>query len=233
MKLIIPSGVTMFGECEIQSPNCTAIHPSPITAVFEIPGRIQVNVCRACLLHKIGIGEWLEESNLRVSQSFDLGVFGKGDNLILAVEVKLLPRSRSLSVDTETIAFDMLNGIIRRRGLPKCEYFLLVLMPRTLCLCKMPERIQDGVQIFNEYFDIPTKEYASRLSDEINPNDKRSAPILAEIYVYFWLRDIVKEDLAKKPSMFHQSGLQAEMGGTTIRFVGPYPRRFIKASESD
>ena len=53
-----PSGVVMVGECDVQTAKCQALTPSPITAVWGTPGRLQINVCRACLDEKIRVGEW-------------------------------------------------------------------------------------------------------------------------------------------------------------------------------
>jgi len=53
-----PTGVVMTGECSIKTEVCIAKKHGPITAVWAPPGRIQVNVCGACLDEKIRRGEW-------------------------------------------------------------------------------------------------------------------------------------------------------------------------------
>jgi len=55
---IEPSGVVMLGECAIQTQFCTALTPAPITAVWAVPGRVQINVCRACLEEMIRENQW-------------------------------------------------------------------------------------------------------------------------------------------------------------------------------
>lgn len=55
---IEPSGVILLGECTIQTPLCTALTPAPITAVWALPGRIQINVCRTCLEEMIRENQW-------------------------------------------------------------------------------------------------------------------------------------------------------------------------------
>lgn len=61
MMQVEPSGVVLIGECEVQTSVCQAVEPAPITAVWTLPGRRQVNVCRACLDEKIRTGEWEAE----------------------------------------------------------------------------------------------------------------------------------------------------------------------------
>jgi len=56
---IEPSGVVLLGECSERTPLCTALVPAPITAVWAMPGRIQINVCRACLEEMVREGQWV------------------------------------------------------------------------------------------------------------------------------------------------------------------------------
>ena len=54
-----PTGVTMIGMCSVRGTECTArATPEPITAVWELPGNRQINVCGACLKEKVERGEW-------------------------------------------------------------------------------------------------------------------------------------------------------------------------------
>ncbi len=55
-----PSGVVMWGTCSIQTEKCTANTETgaPITAVWEVPARRQVDVCRACLAEQQETKEW-------------------------------------------------------------------------------------------------------------------------------------------------------------------------------
>lgn len=68
---IDPSGVVLLGECSVQTPFCTARTPAPITAVWGVPGRAQINVCRACLEEMIRKGQW-EVSGARVAKQRDV-----------------------------------------------------------------------------------------------------------------------------------------------------------------
>jgi len=49
----------MLGECTVQTQLCTALTPAPITAVWALPGRVQINVCRACLEERMREGQWV------------------------------------------------------------------------------------------------------------------------------------------------------------------------------
>ena len=53
-----PSGVVMMGICSMQTPKCKAKEGGPITAVWGVPGRRQIDVCGACLAELISRGEW-------------------------------------------------------------------------------------------------------------------------------------------------------------------------------
>jgi hypothetical protein len=53
-----PSGVVMFGECSIQTDSCVAREAAPITAIWTVPGRQQVDVCGACLEEQMRTGAW-------------------------------------------------------------------------------------------------------------------------------------------------------------------------------
>ena len=63
---IEPTGVVMIGICSVKTAKCVArTTPEPITAVYQLPEQIQINVCGACLAEKIGgSGEWESETPL-------------------------------------------------------------------------------------------------------------------------------------------------------------------------
>jgi hypothetical protein len=52
------SGVVMVGECTVRTAVCQAVEPGPITAVWTLPARIQIDVCGACLHEKVQRGDW-------------------------------------------------------------------------------------------------------------------------------------------------------------------------------
>lgn len=66
-----PSGVVMLSECAVRTPLCTALAPAPITAVWALPGRVQINVCRACLEEMVREAQWAI-SGARVSKRHEV-----------------------------------------------------------------------------------------------------------------------------------------------------------------
>jgi len=56
-----PSGVVMTGTCSVRTERCVARSPAPITAVWTLPGKTQINVCSACLDEQVRTGEWIVE----------------------------------------------------------------------------------------------------------------------------------------------------------------------------
>jgi hypothetical protein len=61
------SGVVMMGLCSVKGPNCTApMTAAPITVVWEVETRNQINVCRACFKGMVSDGDW------HTNYSFDL-----------------------------------------------------------------------------------------------------------------------------------------------------------------
>jgi hypothetical protein len=56
-----PSGVVMTGTCTVQTERCVARQPAPITAVWTVPGKAQIDVCAACLDEQVRVGSWIIE----------------------------------------------------------------------------------------------------------------------------------------------------------------------------
>ena len=61
------SGVVMTGECTVRMANCQAMEAAPITAVWTLPGRVQINICGACLHEKLRVGDWHMEGTRRAA----------------------------------------------------------------------------------------------------------------------------------------------------------------------
>jgi hypothetical protein len=61
------SGVVMTGECTVRTAKCQAMKVAPITAVWTLPGRIQIDVCGACLHEKLRVGDWHMEGTRRAT----------------------------------------------------------------------------------------------------------------------------------------------------------------------
>jgi hypothetical protein len=56
-----PSGVVMTGPCTVRTSRCVALQPAPITVVWTVPGKAQIDVCAACLDEQVKTGAWVVE----------------------------------------------------------------------------------------------------------------------------------------------------------------------------
>lgn len=52
-----PTAVVFVAICSVQTPDCTATAPGPVTAVWGTP-RVQIDVCGACIEEMFRRGEW-------------------------------------------------------------------------------------------------------------------------------------------------------------------------------
>lgn len=52
------TGMVFVSECSVKSDVCTARTAAPITAVWELESRKQINVCRACFKKLVADGDW-------------------------------------------------------------------------------------------------------------------------------------------------------------------------------
>jgi hypothetical protein len=125
-----PSGVVMTGECELQLPNCTATHPSPITAVWTEQGRKQVNVCRSCLNEMVRSGEW-EVMGARIARAADVAVLDKNRSPLVVVEVKKRPDSMS-ATGVDGWARRIHRNLVAHGGVPPNALFLLAVFPGSI-----------------------------------------------------------------------------------------------------
>lgn len=123
---IEPSGIVMIGECEIQTPHCTALTHAPITAVWGSPGRRQIDVCRGCLEEMVRLGEW-ENPGARIPRRYDIAVYDKEERLQLVVEVKKHPNE--LVSRTGDWATRIRRNLLLHSGIPGSVYFMLAVFP--------------------------------------------------------------------------------------------------------
>src|SRR5947208_889384 len=89
---IEPTGVVLVDTCSIQTYKCVAKQPAPITAVWTLPGRVQVNVCHPCLEEQVRSGEW-EIQGAKIGRRADVAVYSSDKKLQLVVEVKRKPKT--------------------------------------------------------------------------------------------------------------------------------------------
>lgn len=120
-----PTGIVFVAECEIQSENCTARTPNPITAVWTAPGREQVNVCRACFEEMVRAGEW-EVTGARITPRADLALISQGGSPLLMVDVKRRP---SVVRDPRAWATRIHRNLLVHGVLQPSAHFLLAAVP--------------------------------------------------------------------------------------------------------
>jgi len=120
-----PTGIIFVSECEIQSERCTARTPNPITAIRTLPGREQVNVCRACLEEMVRAGEW-EVTGARIQPRADLALLSHGGNPLMIVEVKRRP---GVVRDVRAWATRIHRSLLVHGAIPPTSHFLLAAVP--------------------------------------------------------------------------------------------------------
>lgn len=117
---IEPTGVLFVGVCDIQTEKCTARTAAPLTAVWSMPAREQINVCRSCLDEMVRRGEW-HVAGARLRRSADVAVFDHAGNLQVVIEVK---RTRP-GEDTVIRAIQIRRNLLAHAGLPQTPFFLI------------------------------------------------------------------------------------------------------------
>jgi hypothetical protein len=129
---IEPTGVILVDVCSIQTEKCVARDPAAITAVWTLPGRVQVNVCRPCLEEQVRSGEW-EIQGAKIGRRADVAVYSTDKKLLLVVEVKRKPKSNQ---NMREWATRIHRNLITHSGVPSAPYFLLAVLPGQLYLWK-------------------------------------------------------------------------------------------------
>ncbi len=202
---IEPIGVVFVDICSIQTERCVAKEPTPITAVWSLPGRVQVNVCRPCLEEQIRSGDW-EIQGAKIEKRADVAVYSPDNKLQLVVEVKKKPAAR-VSKNWATIIH---RNLLAHSGIPNTPYFLLVVPFDHLFLWKKSdstnyERRPDYEIEARDFFD--KDKYANKLS--LSPRVTNEHFYLEQL-VSSWLEDLVKsKPLLDDPSYkwLYESGL--------------------------
>jgi hypothetical protein len=208
---IEPSGIVMISECEIQTPFCTALTPSPVTAVWGSPGRRQINVCRRCLEEMVRLGEW-ENPGAHISRHYDIAVYDKDENIQLVVEVKKTPYD--VATNLEDWATRIRRNLIVHSGIPNHIYFLLAIYPAPFYLW---EREAGPEKLPSYCFDV--QNHLIRFQEgAYAPEHKRQENIVSS-----WLLTIVNSTAKptgqdNQQAWLHDSGLfQAIQGGKLVR----------------
>jgi hypothetical protein len=201
-----PSGVVFVGICDVQTDRCVARQPSPVTAVWETPGRMQVNVCRPCIEEKVRLGEW-EIQGAKITKEVDVAVYSPGRHLQLVVEVKRASGSRKPSVKWAT---QIHRNLLVHSGIPWAPYVLVALLPGWLYLWRErelgdPERPPD--------YEIDAHDLLKPYLDQLAPAPEEASPLQLEKVITSWLKDIAssKRPLGASLSWLSDSGLYAAL----------------------
>jgi hypothetical protein len=207
-----PTGIVLVDVCNIQTDRCVAKQPAAITAVWTLPGRVQVNVCRPCLEEQVRLGEW-EIEGAKVEKRADVAVYSSDKRLQLIVEVKKRPNKQ---IELRDWAKRIHRNLLVHAGVPSTPYFLIAILPDYLYLWKYnspssldkaPDYEVKAKDIFKTYFD--------KLA---SPPDIASEHQL-ESLVTLWLKDLVQSEPSDNDYLkwFYDSGLyDATKDGSVI-----------------
>jgi hypothetical protein len=180
---IEPTGIVLVDVCNVQTEKCTAKQPAAITAVWTLPGRLQVNVCVSCLEEQVRAGEW-EIQGARIRRRVDVAVYSPDKKLQLVVEVKKKPKAKK---SLRKWAAQIHRNLIAHAGIPNAPYFLLAILPGKLYLWKdhdpssfdrEPDYEIEAQEVLKPYFDQAPL-----------PLEKASEYHL-ELLMNSWLKDI-------------------------------------------
>ena len=198
---IEPTGIVLVAACDIQTEKCIARQPAPITAVWTLPGRVQVNVCRPCLEEQVRSGKW-EIQGARIERRADVAVYSQDKKLQMVVEVKKKPRVGNLRKWATTVR----RNLLAHSGIPSTPYFLLVVLPDRVYLWNNsdPSRL-DAPPDYEINAEKTFKPYLARLPFE---PDKASGYDL-ETVVTSWLKDLIESSRSgvSPKEWFYDSGL--------------------------
>jgi hypothetical protein len=210
-----PSGVIMTGVCEVQTPLCQAREPAPITAVWSLPARSQINVCRACLEQCVRDGAW-EIPGARIHRRFDVAVYDDAARPQLVVEVKShYPKPAGRAVEWATAIH---RNLLQHAGIPSAPNFLLVGYPDAFFIWVSSVRSDAARTPDYIYFDTSVLQPLRAAVDD------EASPFGAEHVVAMWLEELLRD---QNPSGANRIGTASAAlnsllgriarGGTVVR----------------
>jgi|SRR5882724_5163490 hypothetical protein len=206
---IEPSGVLIVGLCEVQTEKCTARVPAPITAVWALPARRQINVCSSCLDEMVRSGEWQIEG-ARLKRRADVAVFDKSGNLQLVVEAKYIKPNE----DTLNRAVQIRRNLLVHSGIPDTPFFLIV-FPAHFYLWK--KGLPDTYDRQADY-SIDTEIFLKPFADKWRQSFDHMSGVEFERLVSQWIKDLSNSnDTSKIPEWAQVSGLyEAIKNGSVV-----------------
>jgi hypothetical protein len=207
-----PTGVVLVDVCGVQTEKCVARNAASVTAVWTLPARVQVNVCRPCLEEQVRSGEW-QIQGAKVERRVDIAVYSADRKLVLVVEVKKKPKGK---VITGRWAAQVHRNLLVHSGIPIAPYFLLVAPPDLMFLW---ERGNSPDSEREPDFEVNAKElldpYVNRLSPLRGSMDEY---YYSELVVSTWLKDLVDSEPQSEamPKWLQDSGLYAAIKTGTV-----------------
>jgi hypothetical protein len=194
-----PTGVLIVGLCEIQTEKCSAKIPAPITAVWALPARRQINVCSRCLDEMIRNGEWQIEG-ARLRRRADVVVFDRSGNLQLVVEAKYIKPGE----DAANRAVQIRRNLLAHSGVPDSPFFLIV-FPDHFYLWKKGTR--DAYDRQADY-SVDTEVLFKAFGDKWNQSSEEMSGIVFERLVSEWIKNLSNSnDTSQVPEWAQASGL--------------------------
>ncbi len=208
-----PTGIVLVDTCSVQTERCLAREPAAITAVWTLPGRVQINVCRPCLEEQVRSGEW-EIQSARIERRADVAVYSPDKRLMLVVEVKRRSKANKNLREWATLIH---RNLIAHSGIPSAPYFLLAVLPGYLYLWKDtdPSNIDKGPDYEVEAQGV-LDSYFKRL---LPLGVENASDYHLESLMTSWLKDIVDSKQLADPSLswLQDSGLfQAVTNGSVV-----------------
>ena len=199
---IEPTGVILVDFCSIQTEKCVAKNPAAITAVWTLPGRVQVNVCRPCLEEQVRSGEW-DIQGAKIGRRADVAVYSTDKKPLLVVEVKRKPKDNK---NMREWATRIHRNLITHSGVPSAPYFLLAVLPGRLYLWKDNDPFS-----FDKApdYEIEAEEVLEPYLEQLSLPLENASEYQLEALMSSWLKDIVSSNqLTNTPQTWLQdSGL--------------------------
>lgn len=211
-----PSGVIFTDICAVQTNRCVARHAAPITAVWAVPGRLQINVCRPCLEEQVRSGEW-EIQGARITRRADVAVFSSDRKLQLVVEVKKSSRAKP---PLKRWAIEIHRNLQAHAGIPKTPYFLLAILPGSFYLWK-----ESGTSAFDRPpdYEVDANEILKPYFDQLSAPLEVASEFELEAAVSSWLSDVVDAEFANDAALkwLDESGLHAVLKNGSVEMQIP------------
>jgi hypothetical protein len=215
---IEPTGVILVDVCSIQTERCLAKQPAALTAVWTLPGRRQVNVCRPCLEEQVRSGDW-EIEGARVEKRADVAVYSADKSLQLIVEIKKRPSNKtrpSKQMEFRDWAKRIHRNLLAHAGVPSAPYFLIAILPDYLYLWK--DNSSSSLNAAPDY-EIKAKDVLQTYFDKLSSPPDTASEHQLEAIVTTWLKDIVHAEPSEDKYLkwFYDSGLyNATKDGSVI-----------------